>query len=317
MRYDDFKQQVTDRIIAELEAGAPGEWKMPWAQIASHAAPKSATTAKPYRGVNWLRLSMEQADRGYTSSYWGSFKAWRKILPDDGDKDRRVLKGEKGDQKPTPLVYLDKWVPKAEAERAEADGDKARRKSFMKVYYVYNADQIVDPPDYVTTTPPALSEHERIEQCEQYFAAIGAPVRVGGDRAFYAPEADYISVPTLAQFPEREHYYSTLAHEHVHYTGHPSRLSRDLSGRFGPRGADAAYAMEELVAELGAAFFSAQMGIDQATRLDHTAYLAHWISVLKADPSAIVTVASKASDAIDWLNTAAAWQPQSKELEPA
>jgi antirestriction protein ArdC len=118
----------------------------------------------------------------------------------------------------------------------------------------------------------------------------------------------------MNQFAEPEGYYATLAHEHVHWTGHKDRLARDLHNRFGSE----AYAMEELVAELGAAFIGAQLQIEPAIRTDHIQYLKHWIGVLKTDPKAIVSVASKAQAAVDFLNTAAdvAAHEQQREVSP-
>ena len=146
--------------------------------------------------------------------------------------------------------------------------------------------------------PEPLTDHARHDAAEMFFAAIDANVRYGGDRAFYAPVQDFIQMPLFGQFPIRDHFYSTLAHEHTHWTGHESRLNRDLKGRFGSE----SYAMEELCAELGAAFIGAQLGLDQAVRKDHAQYLSHWLSVLRSDPKALVTVTSKAQAALDHLN---------------
>ena len=117
----------------------------------------------------------------------------------------------------------------------------------------------------------------------------------------------------LEQFTHTAHYYSTLAHEHVHWTGHPDRLDRDLSGRFGSD----AYAAEELVAELGAAMWSAQAGISAATRTDHAAYLAHWLKILRDDPRSLVTVASRAQSAVDHLNQRAGHDTEAENAGPA
>ena len=109
----------------------------------------------------------------------------------------------------------------------------------------------------------------------------------------------YEATITLAQFDTAAHYYATRAHETIHWTGHTSRLNRDLTGRFG----DDAYAAEELVAELGAAMWCAQTGLTTITRADHAAYLAGWLRILRSDARALVTVASRAQAAVDWLNT--------------
>ncbi len=128
-----------------------------------------------------------------------------------------------------------------------------------------------------------------------------ADVRVGGDRACYRPGDDVICLPALDRFARVEDFYATSAHEHVHWTGHRSRLGRDLSGRFG----DHAYGAEELVAELGAAFWCAQFGMAQVTRDDHAAYLADWLKLLRADTRAVVSACSHAQHAVDHLNVLA------------
>jgi antirestriction protein ArdC len=127
--------------------------------------------------------------------------------------------------------------------------------------------------------------------------AIGADVRHGGNWAAYVPVGDYITLPDLDQFEQASAYYSTSAHEHAHWSGHDSRLARDLTGRFGTD----AYAAEELVAELSAAFTCARLGISATPRPDHAAYLASWLRVLRADSSALFHASSKAQAATDDL----------------
>ena len=159
-----------------------------------------------------------------------------------------------------------------------------------------------EPP---TSSPAANAPHrdtpERLDAAEAYFAAVGAHVEHGGNRAFYRPATDEIHVPDLDRFDQAPNYYATLAHEHAHWTGHPSRLARDLTGRFG----DDSYAAEELVAELAAAMWCAQHGISAVTRPDHAAYLAGWLRILRTDTRALVTASSKAQSAVDHLNTCA------------
>jgi antirestriction protein ArdC len=142
-----------------------------------------------------------------------------------------------------------------------------------------------------------------IEQAEAFTAAAGADVRYGGDRAYYRRSDDHVQMPERERFTgsatstPTETYYATLLHELTHWTGHESRLDRDLSGRFG----NEAYAMEELVAELGAAFLCADLSITNTPRPDHAAYIANWLEVLKRDKRAIFTAARKAAQATDYL----------------
>ena len=137
----------------------------------------------------------------------------------------------------------------------------------------------------------------------------------GGDRAYYAPSIDQIWLPQHAQFRDLESYCAVLAHELVHWTGAKHRLDRPLDGRFG----DAAYAFEELIAELGAAFLAAHLGLSLEPRPDHAVYIASWLKVLKSDPKAILTAASKAQQAVDFVHdlTIKAPQPWPHQLTEA
>lgn len=284
MKADDLFKQLTDSIVSEIEAGA-GDWNMPWNKLAR--LPISRSTGKPYRGINALILGVTSEDRGWSSNEWATFNQWKNL-------GFYVQK----DEKHTKAFFWDTVAPSKAKLAADPD---AKPFPMARIFQVFAREQTDAPP---WEPPEPLPEHERHEAAEAFFASVGADVRYGGDRAFYAPVQDFVQVPLIGQFPVRDHFYSTLAHEHTHWTGHESRLNRrsGLDLRFGTE----AYAMEELCAELGAAFIGAQLGLDQATRQDHTSYLAGWLKVLKADPKALVSVTSKAQAALDHLNKLAA-----------
>jgi len=159
------------------------------------------------------------------------------------------------------------------------------------VFYAQQVDA------YAPRIEPEPTLLQRIETAEAFFNSIGAELRHGGNRAYYAPDLDYIQMPAFAAFIENTRYYSTLAHEHTHWTAKAERCDRQLGKRFG----DNAYAAEELIAELGAAFVCAQLGLSSEPREDHAQYIQSWLRVLKTDRRAIVTAASKAQQACDWL----------------
>jgi antirestriction protein ArdC len=144
---------------------------------------------------------------------------------------------------------------------------------------------------------PDVPMPERIARADVFFTAIGATVRHGGNQAFYAPATDHIQMPPFAAFIDNVAYYSTLAHEHTHWTAHVARCDRQLGKRFG----DNQYAAEELIGELGAAFTCAHLGLSTEPREDHSQYIACWLKVLKADKRAIFTAASKAQQAADFM----------------
>jgi antirestriction protein ArdC len=126
---------------------------------------------------------------------------------------------------------------------------------------------------------------------------VGATIQHGGDRAFYSPAYDIVQMPDFRQFKNSTGYYATLAHELTHWSGAKHRLDRNLANRFG----SAEYAMEELIAELGAAFTCARLGLRTEPRLDHAPYVNSWLKVLRGDARAIFTAASKAQEAYDYL----------------
>ncbi len=151
---------------------------------------------------------------------------------------------------------------------------------------------------YKAPALPVLPEAEQIGHAEAFFAAIGADIRHGGNRACYVPSLDQIRMLPFEAFRDPVAYYATLAHEATHLTGHPSRCARDLRGRFG----DEAYAAEELIAELGAAFVCTDLALTPEPRPDHAAYAASWLKVLRGDKRAIFTAAAKAQAAADWMH---------------
>jgi antirestriction protein ArdC len=199
------------------------------------------------------------------------------------------------------------WKPITPKDHDDTDNDAGPRRPRLlaRAYAVFAAEQVDGADEIIARRAERLAERdtpERIAAAETYLAAVSATVIEGGNRAYYAPAADVIHLPALAQFDTAAHYYGTRAHETVHWTGHRDRLDRDLTGRFGTD----SYAAEELVAELGAAMWCAQAGLSAATRQDHASYLAGWLRVLRSDARALVTVAARAQAAIDHLNTIAA-----------
>jgi antirestriction protein ArdC len=279
---NDLFERITARIVAGIEEGA-GDWRMPWRKMAE--VPESVDR-RPYRGMNALWLAMEAMDHGWDSGIWGTYDAWKRHRA-------QVRKGEKN----TPVVL---WRP-VTSNREGTDGEPEEH-SFLvaRVYHVFAAEQ-VDGAEALLARRQAgkLSHEERLDAADAYFHGYVVPIHEGGSRAYYSWGKDEIHVPRFEAFEAADDFYSTVAHEAVHSTGHESRLKREFGKRFG----DEAYAAEELVAELGAAFWCAQSGLSQAPRLDHAQYLSHWLNVLRTDAKALLTVTSKAQAAIDFLNT--------------
>jgi len=202
-----------------------------------------------------------------------------------------VIKGERG----THVVYADKFVPRAERERAHETGEEARTVPFLKRFTLFNVAQCERLRGDLAEDPAPLPEREIVPLAEEVIAASDVDVRIGGERAFYVPAQDYVRVPPQSAFFHQIDYYRTCLHELTHATGHCSRLGRDLTGTFG----SAKYAQEELIAEMGSAFLCTALGIVPSVR--HADYIGSWLDVLREDNRAVFRAASAASKAADWL----------------
>jgi antirestriction protein ArdC len=222
--------------------------------------------------------------RGYCSQRWVTF---RQALGLGGN----VRRGEKG----TTVCYADRFTPRAEEERARHEDRDARQIAFLKRFTVFNIDQCDGLPEELTRVVELPAERETIPVAEALIAATRADFRIGGSEAFYSPSADFVQVPPQQAFREQINFYRTALHELGHWTGHPSRLGRDFSGKFG----SSAYAREELVAEMASAFTCASLAIQPTVR--HADYVGAWLEVLREDERAIFRAASLASKAADYL----------------
>jgi antirestriction protein ArdC len=284
----DVYEKITGRIVSDLERGVR-TWLAPWS--VEHAAGRITRPLRangiPYRGINVIELWSAAVLRGFAAPIWMTFKQAAEL-------GAHVRKGEQG----SFVVYVSKLT------RTETDADTgeeaARDIPFMKGYTVFNVEQIDGlPSHYYAVAAPRIDALQRIEHAESFLAATGAAVRHGGNRAFYSPSRDHVQMPPFESFRDAESYYAIRAHETVHWTAHPSRLAREFERkRYGEDG----YAMEELVAELGAAFLCADLDLTPEVREDHAAYIATWITVLKNDKRAIFTAASHAQRAADFMH---------------
>ena len=290
----DLYARVTDQIIADLEMGVT-PWTRPWSaeHLAGHVSRPLRHNHQPYSGVNVLLLWSQALASGFAAPIWMTF---RQALELGG----HVRKGEKG----TTVVYANA------ISRSEDDGEGAqveRKIPFLKAYTVFNVEQVEGlPAAYSALATPVLEPQQRVEAAERFCAATGAQVHHGGGQAYYALNGDYVQLPPFEAFADPESYYATLAHELTHWTRHPNRLDRDFGRkRFG----DAGYAHEELVAELGAAFLCADLGLELTPREDHAAYIGHWLEVLRGDKRFIFTAAAHAQRAVDYLISLQSQEP--------
>lgn len=279
-------ESVTNAIISAIEAN-PGSWTMPWHTELAIDMPKNVMTGKRYRGVNVLSLWGAAHQKGYTSPIWGTYKQW-------SGKGAQVRKGEKAS-----LVVF--WKQFETMQQTEGGELKKVRRMFARLSYAFNVSQV---EGYEMPAPREPSVIDRHEAAEAVIKATGATIKEGGSaQAFYVPSMDYIQLPLRGDFvgsktsTAQEAFYSTAFHELTHWTGHKDRLDRQLTTRFNTE----AYAAEELIAELGAAFLCAHVGISQSPRLDHAQYINNWLRILKGDNKAIFTAASQAEKAMSFI----------------
>lgn len=278
----DVYQHVTDTILKSLETGT-APWVKPWKDgNPAIGAPRNAVSEKAYRGINIPLLLVSEMANGFNDSRWMTYKQAQEM-------GGNVRKGEKG----TQIVF---WrFLTVEDKHADATGEEGPSKEipFLRLYTVFNAAQCDGLPRVETPAPtiPAF-HHARAAEC---FNANAPKLRHGGDRACYIPAIDTITLPPVEAFKDESNYWGTALHELTHWTGHESRLNRDLKNRFGSK----AYAAEELIAEMGAAFLCASVGIEG--KLQHAEYINNWIQIMKSDKRAIFTASSKAQQAADFI----------------
>lgn len=283
----DVYTRITGRIVAELEQGVM-PWHKPW--NAEHAAGRITRplrhNGQPYNGINVVMLWSEAVTRGYAAPIWMTFKQAQEL-------GAHVRKGEHG----SLVVYADRFT---KTETTDAGQEVEHSIPFMKGYTVFNVEQVEGlPAHYYAMAAPALDPVQRDEGAERFFAGLRADIRHGGDRAYYAAGSDHVQMPPFETFRDAQSYYATLAHECTHWTKHERRLARDFGRK---RWGDEGYAIEELVAELGAAFLCADLGLTPEPRPDHAAYIASWLKVLKDDRRAIFTAAGHAQRAADFIH---------------
>jgi antirestriction protein ArdC len=273
MRIANLYEQVTAKIVAELEAGAV-PWTKPWRSSHSGSVmPQNFVTRRPYSGINIPILWGAAIGAGYERHHWLTFKQAKAL-------GAHVRKGERG----TIVVFT--------RTLSVGDEDDRQTVSMLRTYSVFNVAQIDGLADQELEPEPL---DDGIARVKSFVAATQADVRIGGSEAAYVPSRDYIKMPPLMAFQNASSFFATLLHECGHWAGHEKRLNRDLSHRFGTR----AYAAEELIAELTSAFLCAHLGIEGELR--HAGYIADWIALLSDDPRAIFTAASQASRAADYL----------------
>tara|TARA_R110002051_G_C8625909_1_gene484073 strand:- start:100 stop:972 length:873 start_codon:yes stop_codon:yes gene_type:complete len=279
----DLKQDVTNHIIEHIEN--VGKFEMPFPT--SGGAPSNFKSGKAYRGINVILTLFA----GFSSPYWGTPKQWMEAGAN--------IKGAK-------CIKIVAWVEKM---KKDANGKDTKTVDYMYPIYhnVLNSEQVTgwEAPN---TNENKKDETEIIATADEFFKNLGVETFYASGRACYIPLSDKIQMPPREDFratktsTATETFYSTKGHENMHATMHEDRCDRDMDS----------YALEELVAEIGAAMLCSQLGISSEMRDDHVSYIKSWLKALKNDKNAIFTAAKKSQQALDWMN-----EQQIVEIEKA
>lgn len=288
----DLYAVVTDRIVAALEQGNI-PWVTPWAISPEQALPANLSSGHRYRGVNVLLLNMVRAAQGYSLNRWLTFQQARSL-------GGHVRKGERG----TEVVFFKMLDIKDVAGATGHDGT-AKVIPLLRSFTVFNAAQVDGLPESLVAPSALPDTFEPLAAAEDLLRASGAVIKHEGDGAFYRPADDTITMPGRHAFVSADAYYGVALHELTHWTAHPSRCARTLSGRQHIE----AYAFEELIAEMGSAFLCGHVGIH--AELQHAAYIESWLQALRNDKRLIFSAASAAQKAVDFL------MPQAQGAVPA
>ncbi len=281
----DIHQAITDQIIEAVES-RPGDPIMPWHRSGLSMMPNNIESGNHYSGINIVNLWVTAETRGFQSAIWGTYRQWR-------ENGAQVRKGEKS----SLVIFYKEYETEPDPEDENDNGTRR----VARASYVFNADQV---DGYETESLPEIPPLERIGRAEHFIQNTGSNIQEDGDMACYRDKTDTIHMPDEWRFrnPDTagrtEDYYSVLLHELTHWTKPEKRCNRPNAKRFG----DEIYAMEELVAELGAAFLCAELGISNTPREDHACYIANWLEALKKDKKAIFWAAARASEAVSFLN---------------
>ena len=296
----DVRQAVTDRIVAMLAQGGH-VFRERWTRAAARGMPRNGKTGAPYHGANVLLLWDAAIDGGYASNVWLTYRQAQSL-------GAQVRKGERG-------VLCAHFERTARERRDDADevlseggvdegavtAEAGARAGVLlcRPFWLFNVAQIDGLPLEVVDLGAAspVSLQGPVERAMRLLGGCNATIRHGFDQAAYLPALDEIRLPWPRQFTSAEAQCATALHELVHWTGHPDRLNRSFGRRFG----DAAYAFEELVAELGSAFVMGHCGLVDATVEGHAAYIDAWLQVLRGDRTAIFTAARLAEEAFAFI----------------
>lgn len=282
-------EEVARQLIQQLEKGTSPMQK-PWEDSLDFVAPYNPSSGKSYRGLNSVWLMMQ----GYEDPRWLTFKQ-------AAANNWKVQKGSKG----TTINYVklhEEQPIRDERGTPLLDEKGNTRKQWVKLEkpiitsaVVFNARQLNGIPKRQAPVT-SIRQWEDVQRAEQLVKSSGAKVRHGGNQAYYNPLTDSVTMPSKKQFSESARYYAVLFHELAHWTGHESRLDRQLGSKYGKE----AYAKEELRAEISSLMLGSELKLGHDFG-QHAAYVKAWIGILKDDPFELFRASADAQKITDYL----------------
>lgn len=283
MKTASIQEKITAEIINLIEKGVQAGESALWKAGQANGMPRNYKTGKPYSGVNVVMLWAAAMAKGYSDNRWLTFKQAQEL----GAHVRAGAKGTMG-------VFFQMLEAKQGEGDEGSEGESGKMIPMMKPFWLFNVADIENlPTEAVEEQIPFAAN----EAAEQIIAKSGAKIAWDSAQAFYSPSQDTIKMPPRENFYKPENAYAVALHELTHWTGHKSRLDRDFTGRFGSE----SYAFEELVAELGASFLCAHIGLKNVEMEHHASYIQSWLRVLKNDSKAIFTASKHASAAYQFV----------------
>jgi antirestriction protein ArdC len=266
-------------------------WRRPWAAT---GLPRNLVSKKQYRGVNSFLLAATK----YVSPYWLTLKQANQL-------GGSVRKGEHGE---LVIFWKVQGVDETDHDTASSEGNEiARRRLLLKFYRVWNLEQCALPQAVLDKLPTIeMHQHDPIEAAEKIIAGMPnrPAIRYEGSKAYYNSVTDQITLPPRELFTSAEEFYATLGHECLHASGHQSRLNRESITEAAPFGSSV-YCREELIAEMGAAFLCAEVGISPVVLENQAAYVQGWLGKIRGDKRLVIIAAAQAQKAADYILNAA------------
>ena len=285
----DIYQTITAELAAAIDAGA-GQWRMPWHHDGGTVMRPTSAVGRAYTGINRLVLWASAEAHGFQSGTWATYRQWTEV-------GAQVRRGETGTH-----VILWKKQERDESTSADSDGEDRGARFFARSFVVFNQSQVDGAPERAQASARPIGEIAA--SAKLFLESVGVPVHYGPWDAYFRPDQDRVYMPDREAFDSDEDFISTLGHEIVHSTGSAQRLAREtLRDYFKDR---TIRAREELVAEVGASFLMADLGLAYSPRRDHAAYVASWLNMLGNDTRAIFRAAAAAQAATDWIHAHAA-----------